>query len=310
MPDRYSFSSPWSRGNEPWFRVGQVDVTTTVAVIGVGLIYMLVWAIEGPARSISKHLWLISEEFGVGSVIEGQIWRLATWPVVNEPDIWAILLFAIFYMLGNQLENLMGRRPFMFFLLALTLMPAIVVTLVELILSDFAGFAFGLRFVELGVLAAFAAQYPTARFWPGIPAWIIAAVIIALDFLQALGDRNDYEFVMLATVIITSLIGFRSFGFANELEWIPRIPLPAAITGSSAQPSPPRQRRRKSRGRGRANLSVAPPPSSPPQSDRRMEMEIDALLDQVAEQGLDSLSKDQRKRLEDHSKRLRKRRGD
>ena len=41
-----------------------------------------------------------------------------------------------------------------------------------------------------------------------------------------------------------------------------------------------------------------------------MDMEIDALLDQVAERGLDSLTKDQRKRLEEHSKRLRKRKGD
>ena len=48
-------------------------------------------------------------------------------------------------------------------------------------------------------------------------------------------------------------------------------------------------------------------PTSPPQYPLA-DMEIDSLLDQVAEQGLDSLTKDQRKRLEEHSKRLRKRR--
>ena len=75
--------------------------------------------------------------------------------------------------------------------------------------------------------------------------------------------------------------------------------------GSTPRQRPQQQRRRRSRVRG--NLSAVP---SPPQPDPLMDMEIDALLDQVAERGLDSLTKDQRKRLEDHSKRLRKRRGD
>ena len=68
----------------------------------------------------------------------------------------------------------------------------------------------------------------------------------------------------------------------------------------------PRGRResRPSRARRKSNLkSVAP---DPVQSDLA-DMEIDALLDQVANEGLDSLTKAQRKRLEDHSKRLRKR---
>jgi hypothetical protein len=34
---------------------------------------------------------------------------------------------------------------------------------------------------------------------------------------------------------------------------------------------------------------------------------MDAILDQVSEQGMDSLTPQQRQRLEDHSKRLRKR---
>ncbi len=309
MPDRYGFTSPSGRsgGGDPWFRAGQIDVTTTVAVIGMGIISMFVWAIEGDRHQVTEKLILISDDAGLGSVLSGQVWRLVTWPVVNEPDIWIIILFAVFYMLGNQLEALMGRRPFMFFLLALTLIPAILVTLLELIIPSFFGFAFGLRFVEIGVLVAFAGQYPTARFWPGIPAWGIAAVIVGIDFLQALGDRNDYQFAMLLAVIVTSLLGLRAFGFANELPWLPKIGLPASSTGSSAGPARPRQPRSKRR-RGRGSLSAVPAPPSSSATDRRSEMEIDALLDQVAESGLDSLSKEQRKRLEDHSKRLRKKR--
>ncbi len=311
MPDRYgspSSSGRFGPGGDPWFRVGQIDVTTTVAVVGMGVISMVVWAIEGTAHELTQRLLLISDDVsGIGSVLSGEIWRLVTWPLVNDPDIWTIILFAVFYMLGNQLEALMGRRPFMFFLLALTLIPAVLVTVLELVIPGFLGSAFGLRFVELGVLVAFAAQYPTARFWPGIPAWGIAAVIVGLDFLQALGERNDYQFAMLLAVIVTALLGIRAFGFANELLWLPKLSLPGSITGTSAAPRRPRQQRSKKR-RGRGSLSAVPGPPVSSVSDRRTEMEIDALLDQVAESGLDSLSKEQRKRLEDHSKQLRKKR--
>ncbi len=310
MPDRYSFSSSFGRGfggARPWFTVGNVDITTTTATIAVSFFYFLVWAIEGPSRGLSKYLYLVSEEFGVGSVAEGQFWRLVTWPIVNEPDFWALLLFAVFFMLGNQLEGLMGRRPFLSFLIMLTLVPAIAVTILEIVFPDFLGVAFGLRFVELGILVAFAAQFPTARFWPGIPAWGIAAFIVGLDFLQALGDRNDYQFIMLAVTVATGLIGIKSFGHANEVPWIPKVPLPAVMTGESSHPAGRSTgTKRSSRRRGRANLSSVP--ATPP-VDPLADLEIDALLDQVAERGLDSLSKEQRKRLEEHSKRMRKRKG-
>lgn len=310
MPDRYSYSSPWAGGNQPWFRVGQLDVTTTVAVIGLGVFSMLIWAIEGAERTISRQLYLTPQELpGVGSVLEGQIWRLVTWPIPNEPDFWTIILFAIFYMLGTQLENLLGRTQFLWFLVALTVIPALVVTLFDLLFSGFIGIGAGLRFVELGVLLAFVAQYPTARFWPGIPAWVLGAIVIGLEFLQALGDRNDFNLVLLFTTVAVSLIGIRSFGHADELPWVPRVSLPSFVTGQG-RPSRPASgsgggRSRRRRGRGRSNLSAVPSPSA---GDAMADMEIDALLDQVAEQGLDSLTKEQRKRLEEHSKRLRKKR--
>lgn len=309
MVGRFGSTSSSGRfgGGRPWFRIGNIDVTTTVAIVGVGVLWMFVWAIEGRSHVLSQRLYLISSEFGVGSVTEGQVWRLVTWPVVNEPDIWAIILFAVFYMLGNQMENLMGRKPFLWFIALLTMVPAVMVTLFEVLMPGFEGFAFGLRFVELGILVAFAAQYPTARFWPGIPAWGLAAIIVGLDFLQALGARNDYQFTMLVFTVVVGVVGIRSFGFANELHWVPKVPLPASMTGESPSPRAARPQRRRRRSRGKGNLSsVPPPPSESPSAD----MEIDALLDQVADSGLDSLSKEQRRRLEDHSKRLRKRRGE
>ena len=124
MPGRYSYTSPWSRGNDPWFRIGQIDVTTTVGLIGLGIISVFMWAIEGRSHEISLKLLLDPQK-----VQDGEIWRLITWPLVNQASFWTIFLFFILYMLGNQLENLMGRRTFLYLLLAFTVIPAVVVTL-------------------------------------------------------------------------------------------------------------------------------------------------------------------------------------
>jgi hypothetical protein len=192
----------------------------------------------------------------------------------------------------------MGRRPFFYLLLALTVLPALAVTLVSLTISS-PTYVYGLRYVELGILIAFAAQFPFARFWPGIPAWGLVSVIVGLQFLDALSMRSGLHALTLLTVTVTALIGMRSFGYATDLHWIPSIPLLKKASGQSQPKSKHQGRRwaRKNHLRSVADLR-----------DRSADKEIDQILDQVGESGVDSLSNEQRKRLEQHSKNLRKRR--
>lgn len=291
MPGRYSYTSPWSRGNDPWFRIGQIDVTTTVGLIGLGIISVLVRAFEGGNDRIASTLWLEPQK-----IQDGEIWRLITWPLVNQVGFWTIFLFFILYMLGNQLESLMGRRTFLYLLLALTLLPALVLTLVSI--SNSSQFQLGgLRFIEIGVLIAFAVQFPFARFWPGIPAWGIVSVIVGLQFLDALQMRSGLYALALLTVTLTAVVGMRSLGYAQDLQWIPALPLAGKSRNRPRQKSTRRTRTRKNHLRAVTDFR-----------DRHTEKEIDQILDQVADQGVESLSKEQRKRLEQHSKALRKRR--
>ena len=291
MPGRYSYTSPWSRGNDPWFRIGQIDVTTTVGLIGLGIISVLVRAFEGGNVGIASRLWLEPQK-----IQDGEIWRLITWPLVNQVGFWTIFLFFILYMLGNQLESLMGRRTFLYLLLALTLLPALVLTLVSI--SNSSQFSLGgLRFIEIGVLIAFAVQFPFARFWPGIPAWGIVSVIVGLQFLDALQMRSGLYALALLTVTLTAVVGMRSLGYAQDLQWIPALPLAGKSRNRPRQKSTLRRRTRKNHLRAVTDFR-----------DRHTEKEIDQILDQVADEGVESLSKEQRKRLEQHSKALRKRR--
>jgi len=280
--------------DDPWFRLGTFPVSTTVFVVGLGVVSMFIWGIEGRFGPLFRELVLVSENYQLGSVVEGDIWRLVTWPIPNEPHFWTIVLFAIFYMLGSQIESLLGRWRFAFFLVALTLVPAVIVTGVEAA-TGINGYVAGLRMVEVGVLVAFAAQYAHARFWPGIPGWVIAVVIVGLDAIQALGNRNWFALIVLACTVAVALLGSRDFGHATNLPWIPQLSLASSPGQSSASTRPSGSRRR---GRGRDHLRAVPT------RDESVHPEIYALLDQVASPGIDRLSRQQRKPLEATPRRL------
>jgi hypothetical protein len=292
----------FGNSDDPWFRVGTVDVNTTIFVVGMGVLSLLVWSVEGPSHPLLGKLVLVPSD-----VLNGQVWRLLTWPVANALDsIWVLLLFFVFYTIGSQLEASMGRRLFTTYLVLLTIIPALIVLLFHIVTGTNGGVG-GLRMLELGVLVGFALRMPNVRFWPGIPAWGIAGGIVAINMLQYLGVRDSFSMLFLATTVIVGLVGLRSLGFAEEADWLPKVPLPVSYGGASKPARGTSTTKRKRRSR--ANLSVAPTPSAVQRREltRVEEAEMDAILDQVSERGMDSLTPQQRKRLEDHSKRLRKR---
>ena len=301
-----SFSDGFGRNNDPWFRVGDVGITTTIALTAIGAFSVFVYVIEGNARSLSKYFWLTPRGFSSAlgpSVTEGGLWRLVTWPLFLENGsriFFSVILIAIFYMLGSRVEEVMGKYRYLRFMATLIVLPAVVVVALDYVFG-ISGVVGGLRFPELAVLVAFALIYPEARFFFGLPAWGIAAFIVVIEALQTMADRNWFGLILGSLLVGLALLLVRSMGLAESAGWIPKLALPGGFSSNSPGPTtrtkPSRKRRRKT------NLSVAPDPIESDLAD----MEIDALLDQVATEGLDSLTKAQRKRLEEHSKRLRKR---
>jgi membrane associated rhomboid family serine protease len=291
---RFQFSVPPRRGpDDGWFRIGTFDVGTTVLVVGMAVVSMIVYAAD---KTLLEKLVLFPAD-----VRGGQIWRLVTWPIVNEPDFFVAIMLAVFWMFGRDLERVMGRLRYTWFLVALTLIPAVLVTIVGALSSDIErpGFVVGLRFVELGVFVAFVARYPTARFFFGIPGWVIGAVFVGLDVLRFTGDRYWLWLLMLVFSCATALLGVRSMGYADEATWIPKLPLPVGADRRRA----PRPKRRRGESSGGSTVVSGPWSGSVP--DFVDQEEIDRLLDKVAASGLASLTKDERARLEAASRRKR-----
>lgn len=294
MAGRFSYSSPQSRyGGTPWFKIGDIDVGTAVLVAGLCVLSMFVWAVD---TTVLQPLVL-----DASAVRHGQIWRLATWPLANRPDLWQVVTIAIFWYFGRELEGLLGRNRFAWFLGILTVVPAIVGAIVGLDV-------FGLDYLELGIFVVFIAEHPTARFFFNIPGWVIGAVIVVLQFLGLLAARDGAGLIFLLVLLATAGLAARSFGLATELPWIPKLPMP----GAGVQRAPRTQTRgpsgRTTKARSSSSVVEGPwaAPTTGPNSDAvAAQAELDVLLDKISASGLESLDADEKRRLNELSKRLR-----
>ena len=220
-----------------------------------------------------------------------------------------MITIAIFWYFGSQVEGLLGRNRFGIMLLLLTVIPGLVA--VVLGVED----VFGLTPLELAVFLVFIAEYPFARFFFGIPAWAIGVVIVGIQLLQYIGLRDQDGLILLVVTIAVAALTARAMGLAQSLPWIPKIPIPAV--GS-------RRKKKGRRSRGTQGEVVSGPWASPARSepyrgaplpqppqapdDLHDQAELDHLLDKISASGMDGLTADEKRRLNELSKRLRNRR--
>lgn len=304
MAGRFRFSFPQRRHHgDPWFRAGNVDVTTTVLVTAVAALTIFVYAADG---SLLEPFVLFPDK-----VLDGQVWRLLTWPLVSLPDpsvLWTIITIAIFWWFGRDLEDRIGRVRMAFLLVAVVLGSGLLATALDVGLV-------GMRYVELAIFVLFIAENPRVPFFFGIPAWIVGAILVAAELLQRIGNR-EYEqlWVTLVSLGIALVVG-RAYGLAAEVAWIPNLARPSGRRrAASARPGRTKPARSPKRPKGSKKASsgpsVVPGPWAPPSPNTSADqLEVDRLLDKISAQGIDSLSAEEKRRLKEASERLRRDRG-
>ena len=168
----------------------------------------------------------------------------------------------------------------------------------------------------MAVFLVFIAEYPFARFFFGVPAWAIGAVIVGIQVLQYLGYDESERILLLFVTIATAAPDGPQHGPRREPPVDPQDPVPGDRGGrrsaSGGRRGQRRWRRRSSPGRGAASSGGGPargaPLPQPPGPAAPMDQaELDALLDKISGLGMDGLSSDEKRRLNDLSKRMRKR---
>ncbi|MDO8362579.1 MAG: rhomboid family intramembrane serine protease [Actinomycetota bacterium] len=287
MPGRYQFSLPERPSRDGWFRVGQLDVTTTALLVGLGVISMFVYAIGGADGPIFD-LYFIAP-----FVRDGEIWRLVTWPIANPPTrIWVLLTLAFFWFVGHRVEETIGRKRFTIMISLMTVVPAAVVSLFDLTAAT--GIAYGLSILAIALLVIFAFDSPNAVWFFNIPLWVVASVFVLLDVLQYLGDRFFGAMLVELGAILVGTVTARQFGMLNDLAFIPRF---------VGQRGTAKHKRRKS-GAG-PTVVAGPWAAAEPAHTAADQTELDHLLDKISAKGMDSLSRAEKTRHNELSKKLR-----
>ena len=237
---------------------------------------------------------------------------------MNPPDLWFVISLAILWYFGSEIERLLGRDRFAILLLLVTVIPGIVGALIKLP-------EFGIRPIEMAVFLLFVAEYPYVRLFFGIPASVTGAVILGIEVLQLLGahdygiDSEERILFLFVTLAVTALTA-RTMGLLSNLPWVPALPIgdnrPSGRGGRSRQrawqPHQPGRRRGRRSVDGEPRRSkghrAAPQPPVSSADAARDQAELDCLLDKISENGMDGLSADEKRRLNELSKRMRGRR--
>jgi hypothetical protein len=295
------------RPNDGWFRAGRYDVTTTDIVCALALSTMFVYGL-----GVDRFNKLV---FVPALVRDFEIWRLFTWPFATEPQIWPLLGIVFFWLFGQQLEALFGRGRFLAWVATMTLAPALILTFLGPLSSSIDNMlVFGLSNLFLGGIWVYAATYPGVKWFELIPLWALAAVFTVLNLLQFTGVNATGQTIFLLVSVGTALVAGRSLGLATG--WpIPHLPLDGAGSNKPKRTKPAKSGKSKKQPKSSAsnskvvegpwkNAPAPVPPSGPSPADQ---VELDSLLDKIGATGMDSLTNDEKKRLNDLSKRLRNR---
>ncbi|MDQ7993952.1 MAG: rhomboid family intramembrane serine protease [Propionicimonas sp.] len=270
-----------SRGSigEPWFRLGRLEVGTTMAVVLAVAASWLLWVISPglpAALAYSPDL-----------LLAGEVWRLVTWPLANPLGLWGVINLFFFWYFGTELEQAVGRVRMASLLVGIWGSLTIAATVVGLLLGGTT--LMGIGWIQFAVLLVWIAEYPDRRFLFNIPAWVFGLVLVGIQVLQALAFRDLGGLLSLALACALIAIVARRAGLFASYGWIP-----------GARPA----------GRApRARRPTAARPARPSRADARYTSDrekLDALLDQINEKGLNSLSDAQRKELLRLRERLRR----
>lgn len=296
----------FSSGQQPWFRLGEFDVGTSALAAFAVFFGMLVSVAEGGSASVTK--WL---RYSGDDILSGQIWRLVTWFVPNDPDIWIVVSIAMIYLIGMRIEALLGRVGLLKFLVAVVFSSSLIALLLHVLGQEIqvlpTGYVFSLNgfAISSALFVALVLAMPGAQSFFGLPLWALIAVLYVVRLLVLIQDRWWADVYLELVVLGATMVIARAFGLAEAYPWIPDVrPLLAKTPGGgtsagSASSYSPGSPRKPLGRRGRKAASDTPIVAVDSSFE---EMGIDEILDQISAFGMDSLSPSQKKKLDAYSK--------
>ena len=212
--------------------------------------------------------------FTSGQVLRGEVWRVVTYGLRNEPSLLFVIDMAMMVWFGREVERHFGRRTFLIFYAVLYLLTPLLFTVVGLwtpmALSGESG--------AFAIFVAFATLYPNAPVFFNLLAKWVALVLVGIYTLIALNNR---DLVSLISLWATTGFAFAFVRYQQGLISLPKLNL----------------FRRGPKLRVLPDLKVDKTPAAKTKQASSM-AEVDALLDKIAQSGISSLTAKERAKLD------------
>lgn len=239
-------------------------------IVGVFVASMIVSTLMMAANSGHLLAWLT---FDSADVLQGQVWRVLTYGLVNPPSLNFVIDMVMIVWFGRELEKFFGRRIFLRFYAGLYLLMPVLFTLI--------GLRWPMRLAgESGALAtfiAFATLYPNVMMMFNVLTKWVAVVLVAVYTLVALAY---HDWLGLFSLWVTTAYAYGFVCYEQGRITLPSFRLP----------------KRKPKLRVLPDLKVEKTIEiNATKEDSASEM--DALLDKIAQSGLASLTAKERSQL-------------
>jgi membrane associated rhomboid family serine protease len=213
-------------------------------------------------------------------VWHGQVWRLVTY-VFFDPEfygrdsLWFLFNMVLLFFFGREVEQLVGRKSYLGLYACLILIPAILLSILGLVTGQALEYMTCADAV-FGVFIAFATIYPGAMpsMWISVPVWIIAWVLLGIFTFLDFVNHAFVPMLMIWSSSAVAYLGMRYVGAGRGANWLTDW----------------METRRGEKLARKHNIKVL--------TEKKTTESIDAILDKISKQGMNSLSPSERAALD------------
>jgi hypothetical protein len=256
---------------EPLTWVGRVPVYLSTAIAfahGVMMVFTAVALASGAEWFF--QVFAFSPQSAIGKL---HFWQFGTYAFVNRPEFFTLIQLVLLAFFGRDVEKFIGRRAFAWLYAVLVLAVPVLLSALNFLGIE-SGSYYGSDAVHFAIFLAFVMIYPGAEIFFGIQARWVAIALLGIYTLQMLAYRQWiglsilwWECAVAAAWMMRE--GVRSFSLPS----VSSIPLKRP------------ERRNKSARRE-------------PEKEVELYDSIDPILEKIARQGIGSLTRGEREKLE------------
>lgn len=216
-------------------------------------------------------------------------WQLLTYGFAHDPEKITHILFNMFFlwMFGTDLEQIYGRAEFLRFYLVTIVVAGLVWVGVESFGQGGPSVLLGASGGVMGLMILFVLHFPRRMFyiWGIIPmpAWALGCLYVLGDVLGAAEKTGNVAHVAHLSGVAFGFLYYRAGWNLGRL-------VPQRLSGTIF--------------RLRPRLRI----HDPEDASRDLNAQVDAILEKISQQGEASLTKKERRTLEEASKRYQRRR--